>query len=160
MNRTFFKNNFQRTKFNKLHNAILFYICRIYTNLVKLHFWSGSSAQVLLICFVVVVFLTAYLLLCFQLAGLALNVKKKMPREQQNISDQSERNNNTSLPGKGKKKSHFSFSKLLDLRGILTKKSLSTEHRGECFRSQIWSAHLFKIFFHLYSSSKNLRFLK
>jgi hypothetical protein len=43
---------------------------------------------------------------CLQLAGLALNVKKKMPREQ-SISDQSERNNNTSLPGKGNKRSHF-----------------------------------------------------
>jgi hypothetical protein len=36
-----------------------------------------------------------------QLAGLALNVKKKMPREQSVADQHAERNNNTSQPGKG-----------------------------------------------------------
>jgi hypothetical protein len=40
-------------------------------------------------------------LFVLQLAGLALNVKKKMPREQSVADQHAERNNNTSQPGKG-----------------------------------------------------------
>jgi hypothetical protein len=42
----------------------------------------------------------------FQLAGLALNVKKKMPREP-GSSEPAERNNNTSQPGKGSTPTFF-----------------------------------------------------